>query len=80
MGVDLCFGLYFAVNEPECGDRKIKVFTVPVALSQRQFLSQSGLVDLDDVDAVSLKIQDLIPYRERDLKDALLDGDVLSRE
>ena len=56
MSVDLSLGLDLAVDESECRDRKIKILAVPVGLSQRELLAESGLVDLDDVDTVRLKI------------------------
>ena len=53
MRMDLGLRLYLAVNEPESRDRKVKVLTVPVGLTERELLTEGSLVDLDDVDAVS---------------------------
>ena len=80
MSMDLGFRLYFAVNESECRDGKIKILAVPVRLSQGELLTECSLVDLDDVYSVSFEIQYFISYCKRDLKYALLDGDIFSRE
>ena len=80
MCMDLSFRLDLAVNESECRNSKIKIFAVPVRLSQRELLTESCLIDLDDVDAVCFKIKNLISYSQSNLEDALLDGDIFSRE
>ena len=80
MSMDLSLRFYLAVNESECRDSKIKIFAVPVRLSQRELLTESSFIDLDYIDAVCFKIKNLISYSKSDLEDALLDGNVFSRE
>ena len=52
--MNLCFRLYTAVNKPECRYGKVKIFTVPVALSQRKFFAERCFINLNDPDAMNL--------------------------
>ena len=66
MSMDLSLRFYFAVNESECGNSKIKIFAVPVTLSERQFLTKGCLIDLYNGYSVCFKIKDFIFYSKSD--------------
>ena len=67
----------------ECTKRKarncpVKVVFVPVATTERQFLTKSCLVDLDDLHASSFKVKNFILDSKSDLKSRILDRDVFT--
>ncbi|OQA26433.1 MAG: hypothetical protein BWY61_00670 [Firmicutes bacterium ADurb.Bin354] len=80
MSMDLSFSFHATVNETECRYGEIKILTVPVRSSERKLLSESSLIDLNDLNSVSFKIQHFISYRKRDLSHRLLCADILSGE
>ena len=78
--MNLCFRLYTAVNKPECRYGKVKIFTVPVALSQRKFFAERCFINLNDPDAMSFKIQYFGTDGKCNLKDGFLSCNIFARE